>query len=120
MIAVITVIHIIVCIFLVLVVLLQSGKGVDLSSFGGGATQTLFGARGAASFLERLTVVAAVTFMVTSLTLALMGSGSTKSVMENTAPVTNVTIPEASDGTPASEVPAPVTSSEATAETPSE
>jgi len=65
--------HVIVCIILVLVVLLQSGKGADLAgAFGGGATQTAFGSRGPASFLSRMTTVAAVVFMVTSIGLSMM------------------------------------------------
>ncbi len=60
--------HVIVCVILVLVVLLQSGKGADLAgAFGGGATQTAFGSRGPASFLSKMTTVAAVVFMLTSL-----------------------------------------------------
>ena len=65
--------HIIVCVILVLVVLLQSGKGADLAgAFGGGATQTAFGSRGPASFLSRMTTVAAIIFMVTSIGLSMM------------------------------------------------
>jgi len=67
-------VHIIVCIFLVLVVLLQSGKGADLAgAFGGGATQTAFGSRGPASFLTRMTTVVAIIFMLTSIGLSMMG-----------------------------------------------
>jgi preprotein translocase subunit SecG len=78
--------HVIVCIFLVLVVLLQSGKGADLAgAFGGGATQTAFGSRGPASFLTRMTTVVAIIFMVTSIGLSLMGerrSADDKSILE--------------------------------------
>ena len=49
-------IHVLVCVFLILVVLLQQGKGADLSVFGGGSTQTAFGARGATTLLHKLTV----------------------------------------------------------------
>jgi len=79
-------VHIIVCIFLVLVVLLQSGKGADLAgAFGGGATQTAFGSRGPASFLTRMTTVVAIVFMVTSISLSIMGGSRTtddKSILE--------------------------------------
>ena len=82
----IVVVHIIVCIFLVLVVLLQSGKGADLAgAFGGGATQTAFGSRGPASFLTRMTTVVAIIFMVTSISLSMMGgrrSTNNESVMD--------------------------------------
>ena len=78
--------HIIVCIFLVLVVLLQSGKGADLAgAFGGGATQTAFGSRGPASFLTRMTTVVAIVFMLTSISLSMMGerrAGDDKSILE--------------------------------------
>jgi len=79
-------IHIIVCIFLVLVVLLQSGKGADLAgAFGGGATQTAFGSRGPASFLTRMTTVVAIIFMITSIGLSMMGgrrAAEDKSILE--------------------------------------
>ena len=65
------VIHIIVCIALILIVLLQTGKGADMgAAFGGGGSNTLFGASGASTFLGKLTTAAAVIFMLTSLTLA--------------------------------------------------
>jgi len=79
-------VHIIGCIFLVLVVLLQSGKGADLAgAFGGGATQTAFGSRGPASFLTRMTTVVAIIFMVTSIGLSMMGgrrAAEDKSILE--------------------------------------
>ena len=68
-------IHIIVCIFLILVVLLQQGKGADLSVFGGGSTQTAFGARGATTLLHKLTVASFVIFILTTLTIAVMQGG---------------------------------------------
>jgi len=72
--AVLTV-HVIVCVILVMVVLLQSGKGADLAgAFGGGATQTAFGSRGPASFLTRMTTVVAIIFMLTSIGLSMMGN----------------------------------------------
>jgi preprotein translocase subunit SecG len=68
-----TVVHVFVCIILILVVLLQSGKSADLSgAFGGGATQTAFGARGPSSFLSKMTTVAAIIFMFTSVALSMM------------------------------------------------
>ena len=63
----ISIIHVIVCLILILVVLLQSGKGADLAgAFGGGGSQTAFGARGTATFLSKLTTGAAIVFMLTS------------------------------------------------------
>ncbi len=65
-------VHIIVCIFLILVVLLQQGKGADLSVFGGGATQTVFGARGATTLLHKLTVSSFIIFIFTTLAIAVV------------------------------------------------
>jgi preprotein translocase subunit SecG len=64
-------IHIIVCIFLILVVLLQQGKGADLSVFGGGTTQAAFGARGATTLLHKLTVISFVVFILTTLLIGI-------------------------------------------------
>lgn len=96
--------HIIVCFILVLVVLLQSGKGADLAgAFGGGATQTAFGSRGPASFLSKMTTVAAIVFMLTSIGLSMISTQkASKSVLEGTVedvetPVTEQSRGEASD-----------------------
>ena len=77
--------HVIVSVILILMVLLQKGKGADIGAAFGGASQTVFGPRGAQSFLAKLTTGAAVLFMVTSLTLALISSQKT-SVMESVQP----------------------------------
>ena len=67
----ITIVHVLVCFFLILVVLAQTGKGQDLASaFGGTGSQTAFGARGTASLLSKITAGAAILFMVTSLSLS--------------------------------------------------
>jgi preprotein translocase subunit SecG len=66
-----TILHVIVCLFLILVVLAQQGKGQDLASaFGGAGSQTAFGARGTATLLSKITAGAAILFMVTSLMLS--------------------------------------------------
>jgi preprotein translocase subunit SecG len=71
MISVLTVLHVIVCIFLIAVVLLQRGKGAEMGAvFGGGASSTVFGSRGAGTFLSKLTTGCAVIFMATSLSLS--------------------------------------------------
>jgi preprotein translocase subunit SecG len=62
-------IHILACMTLVILVLMQQGKGADLGAMGSGASQTVFGSRGAASFIVRLTVWVAIIFFVTSLAL---------------------------------------------------
>jgi preprotein translocase subunit SecG len=90
-------IHVIVCIALILIVLLQTGKGADMgAAFGGGSSQSLFGSTGASTFLSKATTVAAVVFMITSLALAYMSSNRTgKSIMTNTP--TPVSAPAASE-----------------------
>jgi len=64
-------IHVIICIFLILVVLLQQGKGADLSVFGGGTTQAAFGARGATTLLHKLTVISFAVFILTTLLIGI-------------------------------------------------
>ncbi len=81
-----TFIHVIVCLFLIIVVLLQSGKAADLAgAFGGMGSQTAFGPRGSATLLSKATTAAAAIFMITSLTLAILatkGAQSSGSVLE--------------------------------------
>lgn len=82
--------HVTFCILLILIVLLQSGKGAEMGiSMGGGSGQTLFGAGGPASLLTKITTAVAILFMLTSLTLAyLSGHQADTSVMKNgTTPV---------------------------------
>ncbi len=75
--ALLTALHWIVCVILILVVLLQTGKRADLAgAFGGGGSQTAFGARGAATFLSKATTISAVVFMLTSLLLSMLSSQS--------------------------------------------
>ena len=69
MIIFVTVIHVIVSIGLILVVLLQTGKGADMGAVFGGSSSTIFGSSGAGNFLTRLTTGMAIVFMITSLTL---------------------------------------------------
>jgi len=77
--------HVTVCLILILVVLLQTGKRADLAgAFGGGGSMTAFGARGAATFLSKATTWSAIIFMVTSIVLGIrLGSESTGSVVED-------------------------------------
>src|SRR6516225_2766226 len=69
------IIHILVCVFLIIVVLLQSGKAADLAgAFGGMGSQTAFGPRGSATLLSKATTISAVLFMITSLSLSILGT----------------------------------------------
>jgi len=73
--AALTVIHVLVCVFLILVVLLQSGRGADVAAaFGGMGSQTAFGPRGSATVLTRATTWSAILFMITSITLSIVAS----------------------------------------------
>ncbi len=86
MIILFTLVHILVCLFLVIVVLLQSGQSGDIAAaFGGQGSQTAFGPRGAATILTKATTWCAVIFMVTSITLSVMASrkGGNGSVLQN-------------------------------------
>ena len=84
-----TILHVLACIVLILVVLLQSGKAGDLASaFGGTTSQTAFGARSAATLLTKGTTLCAVIFMVTSLGLAILFTQGTESTVMEDVPVT--------------------------------
>ncbi len=99
-------VHVIVCLFLIIVVLLQSGKAADLAgAFGGMGSQTAFGPRGSATLLSKATTISAVIFMVTSLSLSILATrsaglgtsvletGSKTSVPKNAPVQVPVTIP---------------------------
>ena len=89
MIVLITIVHIIVCFFLIIVVLLQSGKSGDIAAaFGGAGSQTAFGPRGAATALSKATTWSTIIFMLTSITLSIMASrrSGSNSVLQGIAP----------------------------------
>jgi preprotein translocase subunit SecG len=71
---VLTILHLIVCVMLIAIVLLQTGKGASMGAAFGGASQTLFGGAGPANFLNKITTIAAIVFMVTSFTLAIVSN----------------------------------------------
>ena len=93
----ITVIHIIVCLILVVVVLLQSGKAADLAgAFGGMGSQTVFGPRGSATVLSKATTISAIAFMFTSLTLSILATragSSTPDVLKKALPASGKQVP---------------------------
>jgi preprotein translocase subunit SecG len=90
----IIIVHVLCCVGLVLVVLLQAGKGASVGAAFGGASQTVFGSSGATPFLAKMTTAVAVIFMLTSLGLAVFGKSQPSSVMGVGSP-------------PAAEAPAP-------------
>jgi len=77
-------IHIVVSLFLILVVLLQQGKGADLSVFGGGTTQAAFGARGAATLLHKMTVIGFVAFILTTTGIGFLQTGGSRDSVMST------------------------------------
>ena len=83
-------IHVIVCMFLIIVILLQSGKAADLAgAFGGMGSQTAFGPRGSATLLSKATTISAIVFMCTSLGLSIMATrnaGASATVLERKTP----------------------------------
>jgi preprotein translocase subunit SecG len=99
--------HIMVCVVLIIVVLLQAGKGSSMGlTFGGGASQTVFGSSGGKSFFARLTTGLAVVFMLTSIVLSIVSSRSSQSyrgVMRQLPDASQPAAPEK----PAQEAPAP-------------
>ncbi len=97
---IVVILHVIVCIGLILVVLLQSDKGTDMgSAFGMSAgSNTLFGNTGASTFLSKATTIAAVIFMITSLSLAYMSDHKkSKSIISDIKPAKNIEQVEKSD-----------------------
>jgi preprotein translocase subunit SecG len=99
------IIHVIVCLFLIIVVLLQSGKAADLAgAFGGAGSQTAFGPRGSATLLSKATTISAILFMVTSLSLSILATrnaglgtsvleGAPKNVPIKSVPPVPITVP---------------------------
>ena len=84
---IILIIHVLLAIALIVLILVQHGKGADAgAAFGSGASSTVFGARGSATFLTKLTTVIALIFFVTSISLAYIASNKTsdsKSLIDN-------------------------------------
>lgn len=91
-----TIIHILACITLILIVLLQAGKGANMGAAFGGSSQTVFGSSGAGTFLGKLTAAVAIIFMLTSITLTYSASRKVSGLMDGvSAPVTRQAAPAA-------------------------
>ena len=107
------IIHVVACIALIMIVLLQTGKGADMgAAFGGGSSQTLFGSTGASTFFSKATTIAAIVFMITSLSLAYMsGHRQENSIMKNVKSSAEIpvqtTVP--GDPSPSAGLPLPAT-----------
>jgi preprotein translocase subunit SecG len=94
---VLVIIHIVACLSLILVVLLQAGKGASLGAAFGGASQTMFGGAGATTFLAKMTTVVALVFLLSCLGLAMsFGRGAPSSIMDQgAAPAATAPVSEA-------------------------
>jgi preprotein translocase subunit SecG len=110
MVVFLTVIHVIVCFFLIIVVLLQSGKSGDIAAaFGGQGSQTAFGPRGAATALSRATTWSTIIFMVTSVSLSVLAqkrAAGSNSVLQGLKPSQTHSKPAAPSPAPAAPAPA--------------
>lgn len=92
--ALLTILHILICIVLITIVLLQAGKGADMGAAFGGSSQTVFGSSGAGTFLGKLTATVAIIFMITSLMLTYTASHRSSSLMDQSKlPVSEQKLP---------------------------
>lgn len=93
------IIHVAVCVALIMIVLLQTGKGADMgAAFGGGSSQTLFGSTGAGTFFGKATTAIAIIFMITSLGLAYISSNRAgSSIMTEVSTPVEESMPESTD-----------------------
>ena len=102
------IIYVLVCIFLILVVLLQQGKGADLAgAFGGGGSQTSFGPRSASNIMHRMTTGSFVLFVVLSLALAILSGKQRTSVMDSVEPIAPAAVETSVDEQPVEPMVAP-------------
>ena len=107
----ITIVHVAVCIVLILVVLLQAGKGANMGAVFGGSSQTIFGSSGPGTFLGKMTTIVAVIFMLTSFSLSYTASRKGSSLMEGARPAAQSTTPAGQPAPPPATpaVPTPAT-----------
>ena len=106
------VVHVLVCFLMIASILLQSGKGAEIGAAFGGSSQTVFGSRGPGTFLSKVTVAAAIIFMVTSLSLAILSKERTFSstvidINKQQTPATPSHAGDAGHDTPAASTPPP-------------
>jgi preprotein translocase subunit SecG len=107
---IVVIVHVLVCLALICIVLLQHGKGAGIGAAFGGSSQTVFGSAGAAPFLAKLTAAAAILFMLTSLGLTFLSHQKEASVMQGAGrpPAAAKTVPQGSaPPAPAAPVKAP-------------
>ncbi len=101
----VVIIHILVCILLVLIVLLQRGKGASMGAAFGGSSQTIFGSSGPGTFLGKITTVVALVFMITSLYLAYFSASKGRSVMDSAPTAAEQSAPQPQPQVPQQQAP---------------
>ena len=104
---IIIILHVVVCFALILIVLLQAGKGAEMGAAFGGSSQTLFGSAGAMGFLSKLTTLAAVVFMITSLLLTYSSTRRASTVIKEKPAQTAPAEPQKATVQPQAPVPEP-------------
>jgi preprotein translocase subunit SecG len=109
----VTVIHIVTCVLIMIVVLMQSGKGAEISATLGGSSNTVFGSSGGSNFFSKTTFVLAAVFMFTSVTLTILGTREKRSVFDSAPTTTSATLPKSGETVPATAPAAPVNSAPA-------
>src|ERR1700681_3886670 len=112
--ALLVVLHIMICLVLIMVIMLQSGEAADLAgAFGGAGSQTAFGPRGAATFLTKATTWCAIMFMLTSMALTMhqntIAASTARSVLQQFSKETKQTAPAQTPAAPNAATPAPAT-----------
>jgi len=107
MIIAVTIVHVIVSIGLILVVLLQTGKGAEVGAVFGGSSSTIFGSSGAGNFLTRLTSGMAIVFMLTSLTLGYFAGKKPSATIFDTRPPAQIPVAPSTPSLPAQQQSAP-------------
>jgi preprotein translocase subunit SecG len=116
--------YVLICLFLLIVVLLQQGRGGDIASaFGGGGSQTAFGARQGATVLTRATAVLSALFLIGAIVLSVVGQRGPSSVLSGVGgaatPATPASTPQAPGSTPGTQTPAPAPAPQGQAPVPS-
>lgn len=101
------IIHVICCLFLISIVLLQSGKGAEMGAAFGGSSQTIFGSRGASTFLNKLTTASAIVFMLSSLILSMVANKHASVIKEGPAGQQRRAAPQRLPQQPVSQQPMP-------------
>ncbi len=115
MLTILWIIYVLDCLLLIGIILLQPGEGSDLAAaFGGASSQTAFGARGSATFMQKLTTGLAVTFMVLSIVLVLLSNRKQSNLMEKSLPAAAPAQSAPAAPKPAEKAPAPAPAAPAT------